>query len=80
MTPGPIGDPVEAVVVEGEADAVGGDVGVGLEVPVAEGDRRLERRHRVLAGPSLERRPVGEGQRAGVVEERPGHWTARAAG
>ena len=54
------------VVVERHQHAVGGDVGIGLEVAVAEGHRRLERRHRVLARAALGVRPlVGERQRPG---------------
>ena len=64
----PSARPLQVVVVEGDHDAVGGDVDVGLEVREAEVDGVLERRHRVLrclAGASA----MGEGDRARPVEE-----------
>ena len=60
-----VGDPVEHGVVEGEQHAVAGDVDVGLEVAVAEGDRVLERRQGVLEPLDLGvvgAAAVGEGQ------------------
>ena len=64
-----VGDPIEHVVVEGEQHAVGGDVDVGLDVAVAERDRVLERRHRVL-GDLARSASVRERDRSGPVEER----------
>ena len=55
--------------MEGDQHAVMGDVGIGLQVAVAEADRDLKRRERVLwglTGPTT----MGEGDRAGLVEER----------
>src|SRR5207302_10552370 len=63
-----IGDPVEVVVVEGEDDAVAAEVQVGLQVAVADGDRRGEGRHGVL-GELAGTAAVGERDGAGPVEE-----------
>jgi hypothetical protein len=65
---GAVGDAVEGAVVEGDDDPVGGGVGVGLQIAVAEVDGALERRHRVLRAPGRAA-AVGEGDRAGMVEE-----------
>ena len=67
-----VGDPIEDVVVEGKEHAVGGHVHVGLDVAVAEADRALERRHRVL-GPLARAAAVGERDRTGMIEERELH-------
>ncbi len=72
MSPSLIGDPIEDVVVEGEQHAVGRHVHVGLDVAVAEADRALERRHRVL-GPLARAAAVGERDRTRMVEERELH-------
>ena len=64
--------PGQIVVVEGDDDAVGGHVGVGLEVAVAEVDGVLERRQRVLggfAGPAA----MGERERS-RMSRRTGDW------
>ena len=50
-----VGGPVEGAVVEDHGYAVLGGLHVGLDVPVAEVDRRLEGHHGVL-----QRRPVSE--------------------
>ena len=67
-----VGDPIEDVVVEREQHAVGGHVHVGLDVAVAEADRALERRHRVL-GPLARAAAVGERDRTWMIEERELH-------
>ena len=54
--------PLQRVVVEGDDDPVPGDVGVRLEVAVAERDRRAERLERVL----------GRLRRAAAVGDRDG--------
>ena len=55
--------------MERDQHAVGGDADVGLHVPVAEREGALEGRHGVLR--TLPRAaPMGEGDRAGMVEER----------
>src|SRR4029450_6928742 len=67
---GAVGQAVEGVVVEGDEDAVGGGVRIGLQVAVAERDGGLERLHGVLATGAVEVGAlVREGQGAGPVEE-----------
>ena len=64
---GPIGHSVQRVIVEGEDDAVSGEVDVGFEVAVAKGDSVGEGGQavlRILLGAA----PVGEGQWPGVVQ------------
>ena len=69
---GPVGDPVEGRVVEGEQDAVGGGVHVGLQVAEAEVDRPGERGQRVLQP----RRPRRPGARTRSAPRAPGTRTA----
>jgi len=64
-----VGDPVQAVVVEGDEHAVTSDMGVGLEVPVPQAHGELKRRERVLRRPTGPA-PVGERDRTGVGEKR----------
>jgi hypothetical protein len=66
----PVGDAVERVVVERDEHAVDRGVDVGLDVAVAEVDRVLKRAHGVL-GEIASSALVREGNRAGMVEERP---------
>jgi hypothetical protein len=69
---GPVGHPVQPVVVEDDQDVGGGHVNVGLEVAVAQLDGPCERGHRVL--PPIERpATVGDRQRPVVLKERMGH-------
>ena len=70
-----IGDPVEALVVEGQEHAVGGDPAVGLQVAVAHGHRPAEGAQRVLPADLGRAAPVGERDRLGPIQERelPGH-------
>ncbi len=65
---GAVGDPVQALVVEGAQDTVGGDVHVGLHVAVAERHRALEGGHGVLR-PVAGAPAVGEGDGLGLVQE-----------
>ena len=75
-----VGEAVEVVVVEGDQHPVAGGVGIGLEVPVAQGDGGLERGHGVLArAVGAVRALVGERQGAGPVEERQRHRRTVAA-
>ena len=67
IRPAAVGHPVQRRVVEGDELAVRGGVHIGLDVAVAELDRAPERGRGVL---QAVRRPapVGEGERAGMVE------------
>ena len=58
---GPVGHPVQPVVVEGHQDVVGGHLHVGLKVAVAQLDGPCERGHRVL--PIERSAAVGDRQR-----------------
>ena len=69
---GPVGHPVQPVVVEDDQDVVGGHLHVGLEVAVAQLDGPCERGHRVL--PPIKRpAAVGDRQRPVVLKEPMGH-------
>src|SRR5581483_1683530 len=59
----------EALVVERQQDAVGGDPPVRLEVAVAEGRSPLEAGQGVLAADLRRPAPVGEGDRVRPVQE-----------
>jgi len=59
---GPIGGAIDRVVVDANENAVGGDVQVGLEVPVSDIDRSSEGQHRVL-GPKEPTATMGYGER-----------------
>ena len=56
--------------MEGDEHAVRGEVSVGLEEAVAEGDRGLEGAHGVL-GRVLGAAPVGDRQGSRLIEVRP---------
>jgi len=65
---GPVGHPVQPVVVEGHQDLVGGHLHVGLEVAIAELDCPCERGHRVL--PPIKRSAaVSDRQRPVLLQE-----------
>ena len=64
---GPIGHSVQRVIVEGQDDAVSGEVDVGLQIAVAKGDSVGEGGQAVLRM-FLGTTPVGEGQWPGVVQ------------
>ncbi len=66
--PGPVGHPAQGPVVEGDQDAVGGGVHVGLQIPVAEVDRPLEGRQGVLRK-ALGAAPVGERDGTRMIKE-----------
>ena len=66
----PVGEAVEAVVVEGDHPPVVGGVYVGLQVAESQADGPLEGDHGVL-GPQHVAAPVSEAQRVLLGEERP---------
>ena len=65
----PIGHTIQAIVMEGNQDAVAGGVYISLEIAIAESDRALERRHRIL-GPLTGTAAMGERNRPIMIKER----------
>lgn len=66
---GAICDPVEALVMKGDQDAVARQMDIGLEVPVSKSNCDLECRERVL-GRLTGTTSVGERDRSRLYEER----------
>jgi len=66
---GAICDPVEALVMKGDQDAVAREMDIGLEVPVSKTDCDLECRERVL-GRLAGTTSVGERDRSWLYKER----------
>lgn len=66
--PLPIGDPIEAIVMEGQHLTIGGEMRIGLDIAIPQSHRPGEGRHGVL-GPVSGAAAVGEGDGTAVVEE-----------